>query len=153
MYPPQSYQDSRSRSPPQQQQQAQVSSREVDFEPPQQGYYLSNDNAWTQLPAGYSLVRNSDAKPTPQRGYASDDALDAPQTLMPPPYPNQQQRQMDFGSPRDQSYEYQGERTPSPLPALAGKAMDYAMNNMGGKSGKSNSGGKGSELLSGLFAK
>jgi hypothetical protein len=117
--------------------QPQDSSRDVDDDkrdgyPRQQAYYPPNENAWT-LPQGYSLVKNNGATVGQQRGY-SDEAIDGPNTLMPP----------------DQGYENQG-RSPSPLPALAGKVMDYAMSAKGGKSGK-NGGGKGSDMLAGLFS-
>jgi hypothetical protein len=68
---------------------------------------------------------------------------------MPPPYANQRQRGFVF--PQDQGYENQG-RSPSSLPALAGKAMDYAMSVTGGKSSKTG-GGQGSDMLAGLFSK
>jgi hypothetical protein len=131
--------------------QPQDSSRDVDDDkrdgyPRQQAYYPPNENAWT-LPQGYSLVKNNGATVGQQRGY-SDEAIDGPNTLMPPAYANQQQRGFVF--PQDQGYENQG-RSPSPLPALAGKVMDYAMSAKGGKSGK-NGGGKGSDMLAGLFS-
>jgi hypothetical protein len=138
--------------------QPQISSRDFDDSkrasyPPPQAYYLTNDNASAPLPQRYSVIHNNDAMSGSQRGYP-DEAFDGRRTLMPPQYVNQQQ--MDFMAPQDRSYEnqdYENQgRSPSPLPALAGKAMDYAMNKAGGTSGKSGS-GKGSDILAGLFSK
>jgi hypothetical protein len=138
----------------------QISSRDFDDSkrasyPPQppQAYHLTNDHASAPLPQRYSVIHNNDPMSGSQRGYP-DEAFDGRQTLMPPQYVNQQQ--MGFMAPQDRSYgnqdyENQG-RSPSPLPALAGKAMDYAMNKAGGTSGKSGS-GKGSDILAGLFSK
>ena len=145
--PPQGYQGVQAPPPL----QTQTSSRDFDDSKranytPQQAYYLTNDNAWAPLSQRYSGVQASDAMSGQQRGYPDDDS---PQMLMPPPYANQQQKGFVF--PRDRGYENQG-RSPSPLPALAGKAMDYAMNAVGSKAGK-NGEGKGSDMLAGLFSK
>lgn len=119
--------------------------------------YLANDNAWAPLPRGY--IENQ-ACPNTYPWESMDSGYGGYRNASPPYGQRQQQQQVGFVMPEDQSYQsYQNYQEPpqaglssrglpSALPALLQQGMNLAMAR--GESGKK-AGGLGQ--LAGLFSR
>ena len=168
-FPSDSQQDPQSRQAQPQYQSRDMYNDSRNEYPPQQPYYLANDNAYGPLPHGY--LENSSSQraypwevptreympasppyaPRQQMGFVEheDQAYDQPQRRSP-------RQPVGYVVPEDRDYDQPQQRSGgTPLPAFAQQALSMAMAaGAQGKRGKKGDGNaKGAELLAGLFSK